>query len=300
MATLHLVKKPTEVEGVLYNGQNQDECAAFCQGAWYQGEGGTCFIKTLEGDHEVKEGAMVVKGTHGEFYPVDPAIIQDTFTMADGQPVTTIAASTEAIWNAKQREAAPDSDWAMPRLKKLRISDAKHSKLAWDMVDRVAGATDDDRAQARHRILAAAKKFGVDTSQWNKGRKSLEDYVAGYKQAIDRNFIMDALPYLFNQLSEEASELGQAACKTVRFGIDSVDPFNQVSNRDKLREEYTDVQVVLKLIEEELYSRGYTPLLTGSGGAYYQERLVKRIASLKQEYTDGRFMLPGEYADQQA
>lgn len=299
MAVQTLIKKPVEVEGIRFTGDNHDECAAFCGDCWHRGEAGTPFIRTKEGDMRVKEGAMVTKGVKGEFYPVDPEIVEETFNAADGSALESFTVASLEYMSKKEREEAPDSFWGMPRLKKIKLGTPAQIKLGWDMIDRVKGANDEDRAQARHRVLAAAKKHGIDTSDWNKGKKSLEDYLQGYQQTLDKNFVMDAVPYLFNQLSEEAGELVQAACKAQRFGIDSVDPFRNESNRDKIREEYTDVQVMMRLIEDELFSRGYTPLMVGSGGHYFQERLAKRVETLKKEYAEGRFTLPGEFADQQ-
>lgn len=299
MAVQMLTKKPVNVEGIRFTGDNHDECAAFCGDRWHCGEAGTPFIKTIEGDMLVKEGAMVVKGIRGEYYAVDPAIVEETFSRADGSAVESFAVSSLEAMTQKERDEAPDSFWGMPRLKKIKLGTVAQIRLGWDMIDRVKGATDEDRAQARHRVLAAAKHRGIDTSDWNKGKKSLENYLQGYQQKLDKNFVMDCIPYLLNQLSEEASEFAVAACRAQRFGIDSVDPNRNISNRDKLREEYADVLVMSKLIEEELYARGYDPLLLDSSGPYFQERLASRIASLKKEYAEGRFTLPGEFADQQ-
>lgn len=293
---MKLTKKPVEVEGLRFTGTNHEECRQFCGDAWKQEEAGTPFIATKEGDMRVKPGAMVVKGLKGEFYAVDPELVEQTFNLPKEAGLESLLEPSLEYMTKKEREEAPASMWGMPRLKKIRLDSATHIRLGWDMINRVKGANDEDRAEARRRVLAAAKRHGIDTSDWTKGKKALEDFQNA--NVVDPNFVMDALPYLFNQLSEEAGELVQASCRAQRFGIDSIDPFQKVSNRDKVREEYTDVQVMMKLIEEEMIARGYQPLLVGAGGTYFQERMAQRIESLKKEYTAGHFRLPGEFADQ--
>ena len=76
--------------------------------------------------------------------------------------------SEEKHWNKAEREKAPDSDWAVPSKKKLRIDDKVHVRFAWSQVDRTEGLTDAEKAEARKRILNAAKRMGIDTSAWDK------------------------------------------------------------------------------------------------------------------------------------
>jgi hypothetical protein len=68
----------------------------------------------------------------------------------------------------EEREALGDDLFAFPRLRKCPLNDEKHTRLAWDMVDRTQGATMDERAEARRRILHRAKELGIDTSDWDK------------------------------------------------------------------------------------------------------------------------------------
>lgn len=65
-----------------------------------------------------------------------------------------------------QRNALPESDFAVPGKRKLPMHDATHVRLAHDMVDRTQGLTDHERAEARHRILKRAHELGVDTADW--------------------------------------------------------------------------------------------------------------------------------------
>lgn len=66
----------------------------------------------------------------------------------------------------EEREALPDSDFAVPGKRKLPIHDEKHARLAWDMVDRTNNLSDAERSAARQHILHRAKILGVDTSGW--------------------------------------------------------------------------------------------------------------------------------------
>lgn len=42
-------------------------------------------IQTLEGLMEVKDGAWIIRGVRGEFYPCDPDIFSETYELAEEQ-----------------------------------------------------------------------------------------------------------------------------------------------------------------------------------------------------------------------
>lgn len=71
-----------------------------------------------------------------------------------------------------ERDKLKDSEFAVPGKRALPVNDATHTKLAWDMVDKTKGLSTTERATARRKILATAKKQGVDTSSWNKQEMS--------------------------------------------------------------------------------------------------------------------------------
>lgn len=68
------------------------------------------------------------------------------------------------------RKNLKPEDYAVPAKEKLPIrntpDDVSHTKLAWDMVDRTKGLSDEERSEARKRILHRAKELGIDTSNW--------------------------------------------------------------------------------------------------------------------------------------
>lgn len=68
----------------------------------------------------------------------------------------------------KDREAIPEEHFAVPGKRKLPINDERHTRLAWDMVDRTQGLTQEERSTARSRILKRAKQLGIDTKDWHK------------------------------------------------------------------------------------------------------------------------------------
>ena len=67
----------------------------------------------------------------------------------------------------RTRDDLPDSEFAVPETRQLPINDATHVKLAWDLVDRTEGLTAAQRASARRRILARARRMRIDTSGWD-------------------------------------------------------------------------------------------------------------------------------------
>ena len=66
------------------------------------------------------------------------------------------------------RDRLRAEDFAVPGKRALPIPDARHVRLAWDMVDRTEGLSDAERATARRRILAKAHSLGIDTASWTR------------------------------------------------------------------------------------------------------------------------------------
>lgn len=59
-------------------------------------------------------------------------------------------------------------DYAVPSKKKLRVTDARNTKMAWYNVDVTVGLSVDEKIEARRNILLKAAEFGVDTKDWHK------------------------------------------------------------------------------------------------------------------------------------
>jgi phage I-like protein len=87
-------------------------------------------------------------------------------------PNLTQLASLHARISAEERAKLPEEMFAVPGKRQLIIRDPEHVELAWDMVDRTADLTDAERAEARRRILARARKLGMDTSGWKAAAHS--------------------------------------------------------------------------------------------------------------------------------
>jgi hypothetical protein len=67
----------------------------------------------------------------------------------------------------EKRERLKGQQYACPRDRKLPINDAAHVRNAMARFDQVESKFCHP-ATARRRILAAAKKFGIDVSEFNK------------------------------------------------------------------------------------------------------------------------------------
>lgn len=63
------------------------------------------------------------------------------------------------------REKLADRQYAFPKQRKEPIEDATHVRNAIARFDQVKDVSDAERDEAWKRILAAAKKFGVDVSE---------------------------------------------------------------------------------------------------------------------------------------
>lgn len=64
-----------------------------------------------------------------------------------------------------ERDKLPDSEFAFPRERKEPIPDGEHVRDALARFDQVKGVSNAERDEAWRRILAAAKKYGVDVHE---------------------------------------------------------------------------------------------------------------------------------------
>ena len=67
--------------------------------------------------------------------------------------------------DAKQRDAIDSRQFAFPKQRKEPIENAAHVRNAIARFDQVEGVSDDERDAAWKRIVAAAKKFGVEVRE---------------------------------------------------------------------------------------------------------------------------------------
>jgi len=64
-----------------------------------------------------------------------------------------------------QRDALEGSKFAFPKARKEPIEDAGHVRSAIARFNQVKGVSDEERDEAWERILAAARKFGVEVNE---------------------------------------------------------------------------------------------------------------------------------------
>lgn len=90
---------------------------------------------------------------------------------------TSLAASADEESELEAKKLSPEErrDFALPSKKMFPMPDAEHVRLAWDMVSRAKGLTDEERAEARRNILKRAHELGIDTSNWDTGNLKASD-----------------------------------------------------------------------------------------------------------------------------
>ncbi len=66
-----------------------------------------------------------------------------------------------------QRDALPDSAFAVPGKRSFPLIDERHVMMARGQVSRAPGLTEDERTAARAAIQSRAIEFGIDTSAWD-------------------------------------------------------------------------------------------------------------------------------------
>ena len=86
-------KKPVTITAIIWTGDNQKEINKFCTDLnseckvyyhdIYNNGNYTLKIRTLEGDHVANIGDYIIKGIKGEFYPCNPDIFKETYTIEE-------------------------------------------------------------------------------------------------------------------------------------------------------------------------------------------------------------------------
>jgi hypothetical protein len=64
-----------------------------------------------------------------------------------------------------EKDRLPTEEFAFPKERKEPLSDARHVRNAIARFDQVEGVSDAERDKAWRRILAAARRYGVDVSE---------------------------------------------------------------------------------------------------------------------------------------
>jgi uncharacterized protein DUF6582 len=88
----------------------------------------------------------------------------------------TIPRQSEGLSTA-EKDNLPDRAFAFPKERKEPLTDARHVRSAIARFDQVEGVSDAERDQAWKRILAAAKRHGVEVSEahWHDLAKGGKD-----------------------------------------------------------------------------------------------------------------------------
>jgi hypothetical protein len=88
-------------------------------------------------------------------------------------PVAAEVEVEDATLTAAARKNLRAGQYAVPGKKKLPIHDAAHVRNAWARLNQTEGLTTEEKATARKRIIAAAKRFGIklNTSKVATGKK---------------------------------------------------------------------------------------------------------------------------------
>lgn len=76
-------KKPVVVEAIQYTDDNLLDVLKFCDGDKKTIFDYYLYIVTLEGNIRVRKGDYIIKGVHGEFYPCEKNIFEETYEVVE-------------------------------------------------------------------------------------------------------------------------------------------------------------------------------------------------------------------------
>ncbi len=99
-------KKPVVIEALEFTRDNFEDVIRFTNGKVtdfripkHPSGLAMCVIPTLEGNHIAREGDLIIKGVHGEFYPCKPDIFAKTYEDAAIAP-ESLRIKSEWYWLA--------------------------------------------------------------------------------------------------------------------------------------------------------------------------------------------------------
>ncbi len=76
-------KKPVEIEAIRWTGENINEVYAFAEAHTdvpaLTVQDGNVAVETLEGTMRAEAGDWIIRGVHGELYPIKPDIFEETY-----------------------------------------------------------------------------------------------------------------------------------------------------------------------------------------------------------------------------
>ena len=72
-------KKPVVVEAIQYTKDNLLDVMEFCDGGKKTIFNHYLYIVTLEGNMRVRKGDYIIRGVHGEYYPCEKSIFEETY-----------------------------------------------------------------------------------------------------------------------------------------------------------------------------------------------------------------------------
>lgn len=79
---MRYIKKPIPIEAIEFTGDNREEILKFTNNqAIFKDENGfyILIIHTLEGDMIARKGCYIIRGIHGEYYPIQGDIFKETY-----------------------------------------------------------------------------------------------------------------------------------------------------------------------------------------------------------------------------
>lgn len=126
---------------------------------------------------------------------------------------------------ATARKALPDSAFADPTDRKFLIQDATHARLAWQMLDRHAWPSAERRAQAKARIMAALKRFGVDSQGFQVNSLAADqvfsmtiDELSALHGILEHDFgvVCDAPMPVTHETSKYSTSISEAVAKATK------------------------------------------------------------------------------------
>ena len=98
-------------------------------------------------------------------------IMQDAIDKAFKERNTDMKNFMQAELTTEKRKGLETGEFAFPRLKKLPIYDASHTRNAMARFNQTQGMTAEEKATARRKIIRAAHKFGIDTKGFEQSIK---------------------------------------------------------------------------------------------------------------------------------
>lgn len=156
----------------------------------------------------------------------------------------------------KEKALSPSQFYAFPREKKLPIFDASHTRNAMARFNQTTDMTDAEKKNAKRKILAASKKFGIDVTQFKTAKVHGGDLMVDTKPLVKNEEEKTDVSKILTETKEPKEDVKEEVKETTDKKVEE-EPKEEVAEKvdkikyDALEKKFAELSEKMEKIEED-------------------------------------------------